>query len=286
MNGSADTSGAIGGKHHFLLRRLHSLSGILPVGVFVIFHLFTNAQLIRGGEHFQHEVDFIHSMPALLFIEILLWAAIGFHAALGVVYTFAGAQSNTRYYPHWDNWRYLLQRITGIVALVFIFLHIATLRWRWDLAGWYTPFFTLGVTPEGEVVNLAGVSTAVALQHAWWVAALYLVGVLSVIYHWSNGLWTAAITWGVTITDQAQRRWAWLCGGLFAALFVFSAAAFVGALTLTENDQNTHEWRAYRYMSEQRRAGHVIDLHGKRPGDRVSVSALPDLPSTENESDG
>ena len=35
-------------RHHFLLRRLHSLSGIIPVGLFVVMHLFTNFQLAVG----------------------------------------------------------------------------------------------------------------------------------------------------------------------------------------------------------------------------------------------
>jgi len=128
-------SNAVGGKYHFLLRRLHSLSGIIPVGVFVIFHLFTNAQLTIGD--FQHEVEFIHALPALLMIEIVLWLSIGFHAGLGIVYTVKGAKWGGERYE--GNWRYILQRVTGILALVFIFFHIATLRWRWEMFGLFTP---------------------------------------------------------------------------------------------------------------------------------------------------
>mgnify|MGYP001953741614 CR=1 FL=1 len=155
LNSATATSG--GGplaKHHFLLRRLHSLSGILPVGVFVIMHLLTNSQMIWGqatGEHggsvFQHEVDFIHSLPALEIIEITLWLSIGFHAVLGLYYTFTGKQ-NVKHYAYKDNWRYTLQRITGMIAIFFIFLHIATLRWRWDMFGWFTPFYAHGIEME------------------------------------------------------------------------------------------------------------------------------------------
>jgi succinate dehydrogenase / fumarate reductase cytochrome b subunit len=219
----------IGGRHHFLLRRLHSLTGIVPVGVFVIFHLFTNFQMVRPGA-FQHEVNFIHAMPALLFLEILIWLAIGFHAALGIVYTVVGAKPNASTYPYWDNWRYTLQRATGIVALVFIFLHIATLRWRWDIFGWFDPFYVSGLGPGGNEVPLAHASTAAALQTGWLVVLLYVVGAMSVVFHWSNGLWTAAITWGLTISERAQKRWAWVCGGLCVALTVFFAGAIYGAL--------------------------------------------------------
>ncbi len=241
-------------KHHFLLRRLHSLSGILPVGLFLCMHLFTNAQMIWGqdagpaGEsHFQHEVDFIHSMPALLFIEIALWGSIGFHAALGFWYTFTG-KSNVKSYKYGGNWRYLFQRITGIVALLFIFLHIATLRWRWDLFGWFTPFYAHGGVIEGEAfgheVKMAMPYTAYALQVSWLVVAFYVVGVASVVYHWSNGLWTAAISWGITTSEAAMKRWGLACLGLFVALTVFWGAAIVGALNYDLKEDTTEAQRA------------------------------------------
>lgn len=239
-------------RYHFLLRRLHSLSGILPVGLFVIAHLFTNAQMIWGqsagpeGESmFQHEVDFIHSIPALLFIEIALWSSIGFHAVLGFYYTFTG-KSNVKHYKYKDNWRYTLQRITGILALVFIFLHIATLRWRWDIFGWFTPFYAHGGMVEGEMIGedvpMSIPYTAYALQVSWLVVAFYFVGVMSVVYHWSNGLWTAAISWGITVSEAAMQRWGYACFGLFIALTVFFLAAMGGALKYdliedTTNDQ-------------------------------------------------
>jgi len=233
-------SNAVGGKYHFLLRRLHSLSGIIPVGVFVIFHLFTNAQLTIGD--FQHEVEFIHALPALLMIEIVLWLSIGFHAGLGIVYTVKGAKWGGERYE--GNWRYILQRVTGILALVFIFFHIATLRWRWEMFGLFTPFYVTG--PEGE--PMAAATTAMALQAGWWIVALYIIGVLSVVYHWSNGLWTAAITWGLTLSRKAQQRWGMVCLGLGVALTIFSALAIGGALNY-ELDET--EQAAYERMLEQ-----------------------------------
>jgi succinate dehydrogenase / fumarate reductase cytochrome b subunit len=209
-------------RHHFLLRRLHSLSGVVPVGVFVIMHLLTNFQLAVGSavgrDLFQHEVDFIHMTPALLFVEVGLWLSIAFHAGLGLIYTFSG-RPNVQHYPYGGNVRYTLQRTTGIIALVFIFLHIATLRWRWNLLGWETPFDPHNATQ----------TVAQALQFAWWVPVLYLVGALSVVFHWANGLWTAAITWGLTISVAAQRRWGYACAALGVVLTLFTIGAVVAA---------------------------------------------------------
>lgn len=226
-------------RHHFLLRRLHSLSGILPVGVFVIMHLFTNFQLVWNdrGATFQHEVDFIHSTPALLFVEITLWGSIAFHAGLGIIYTMTG-KSNVRHYKYADNWRYTMQRVTGMIALLFIFLHVATLRWRWDMFGWHTPFYA-----EVDGQPTAALLTANALQAGWWVVLLYLVGALSVVFHWANGLWTSAITWGITISPAAQKRWGYACMGLGIALTIFTLGAVAGALNydITEADNRIIE---------------------------------------------
>ena len=226
-------------KHHFLLRRLHSLSGIVPVGVFVMAHMFTNAQMIwgetNGHSEFQHEVGFIHSLPFLFFIETSLWGAIAFHAVLGIWYTLTG-KTNVASYTYGDNIRYTLQRVTGIIALVFIFLHVATLRWRWDVLWiWDTPFYGVGHQVPDMPHSLADAPlslplTAYALQYSALIALFYLVGVMAVVFHWSNGLWTAAITWGLTISTQSMRRWGFVCIGVFVALTVFFVAAFIGAL--------------------------------------------------------
>ena len=201
-------------------------------------HLFTNFQmastLVGEPSTFQHEVEFIHAMPALLWIEISLWSAIGFHAALGLVFTFTGKVNYDRY-KYQGNLRYTLQRVTGILALIFIFLHIATLRWRWSFGGWFTPFFTEGVGPDGKPVLLAQATTAMALQHAWWVVALYVIGVYSAIFHWCNGLWTSAITWGLTISVPAQRRWGYVCAVIGITLGLFAAGGIGGALAYKPN---------------------------------------------------
>lgn len=235
-------------RHHFLFRRLHSLSGIVPVGIFVIMHLFTNFQLAVGD--FQHEVEFIHSLPALLFIEISLWGGIGFHAGLGLIYTFTG-KTNVQHYQYAGNWRYTLQRITGIIALLFIFIHVATLRWGWTLGILDTPFY---LSAEGK--PLAAATTAMALQHAPWVTFLYIVGVFSVVYHWSNGLWTAAITWGLTLSASSQKRWGYACAALGLTLSIFSAGAIYGALTYDVSKQE-------QALVEQLKTGELQPVHPK-----------------------
>jgi succinate dehydrogenase / fumarate reductase cytochrome b subunit len=245
---------------HFVMRRLHSLTGIVPVGIFVIFHLMTNFQLLAGD--FEHEVGFIHSLPFLIVIEVSLWLGIGFHAGLGLVYTFSGAKPNASAYRNSSNYRYTLQRITGIIALIFIFFHVATLRWRWDFFGWYTPFY--GTGPNGE--PLAAATTAAAIQASWLIAVFYLVGSLSIVFHWVNGLWTAAITWGLTISVKAQKMWGKLCLGLGILLTVFTIGAIAGALMHEVTD-------ADRLLIQQMSTGAASPQHGSTVPVSVPVSA-------------
>lgn len=240
---------------HFLLRRLHSLTGIVPVGVFVIMHLFTNFQMLFGD--FQHEVEFIHNLPALLILEIGgLWLPIAFHAILGVYYIFQG-KGNSHSYRYGGNIRYTLQRWTAWASLAFIFYHVATLRWGWTFFGAVdTPFVLAGNDDQ----QLAHATTALALQNGpldgWITTALYLLGTLSVIYHWSNGLWTAAITWGITTSVASMKRWGYVCASMGIVLTIFGLGAIYAARTYQVTEADLAGIKAYRTQLD---AGHLPD---------------------------
>ncbi len=192
-------------RHYFLLRKLHSLTGLLPIGVFLCEHLLINGQILIGNEHFIHDVLFIRSLPAVYAMEFFgIWLPIAFHATLGCIYIFTNSKMNVIAYPYLSNWRYTLQRITGILALIFIVLHLITVQWGIPIGSWYTPFAKN--VPENMVP-----SVAYALQFAWWTEVLYFVGIVSAVFHFANGLWSMALTWGLTISVAAQKRWAVIC---------------------------------------------------------------------------
>ncbi|MCA9106383.1 MAG: hypothetical protein KDA83_13215, partial [Planctomycetales bacterium] len=130
MESSPSTSFLV--RHEFLLRRLHSLSGLIPVGAYMIVHLLTNSLTMMGTAPFQNAVYQIHALgPALPLVEWgFIFIPILFHAIFGVVIIFTG-RSNVAHYGYAANYRYVLQRITGMIALVFIFLHV------FHLHGWF-----------------------------------------------------------------------------------------------------------------------------------------------------
>ena len=50
------------GRHEFVIRRLHSLTGLVPVGAFLFVHFVTNVSILDGPATFQMRVDQIHSL--------------------------------------------------------------------------------------------------------------------------------------------------------------------------------------------------------------------------------
>jgi len=214
-------------RNDFLIRRLHSLSGLVPVGGYMVIHLLTNASVLESPAAFQKNVYTIHSLGALL--PVVEWAFIFipllFHAIIGMVIV-AGAMPNSNQYRYAANYRYTLQRATGMIAFVFIMCHV------FHMHGW----FHADVWLENVVKPLGGAqfkpynaasSAGLALQNYVWVA-FYIVGVLSCVYHLANGLWTMGITWGVWTSAKAQARASVVCMGFGLLLAVVSMGALFG----------------------------------------------------------
>ena len=57
---------------------------------------------------------------------------------------------------------------------------------------------------------------------------LYTLFVLSASFHAFNGLWTALITWGITLTDRSQRLLCVFCKGMMVLVAFLGLAAVWG----------------------------------------------------------
>ena len=221
-------------RNEFLIRRLHSLSGLIPVGAFMVVHLLTNASVNDGAETFQRAVFGIHSLgSALVVVEwVFIFIPILFHAIIGVM-IIAGSVPNTGAYPYTKNYRYYAQRATGMIAFAFIMYHVFHMHGWFHFDAWtknvaeplgghqfraYNAASTMGQAMQG--------TGAVIL----WV--VYLIGVLSSVFHLANGIWTMGITWGVWITPKAQQRASNLCAVFGVLLAIVGISAIYGAATV------------------------------------------------------
>ena len=208
----------------FFLRRLHSMSGLFPIGVYLFFHLGTNSLISANSpekDFFQGQVDQIHSLgPLLIPVEILfIFVPIAFHAALGVK-IWLESKPNARYYPYNGNIRYTLMRISGVVTLLFILVHL-----------WHLHWFVAPLGGGHFRAHEASLSTAQAFQTAWWAPWVYAIGVVAACFHFANGMWTGFITWGVTVGPVSQRRMGFLCTALGVALTLVGLSAIYGFRT-------------------------------------------------------
>ena len=112
----------------FLLRKLHQITGIVPLGAFFFVHMFTNSKSMSGDRVFNDAVADIHHIPYLLFVEVFgIFLPLLFHSIYGVVISGEARINNFRY-GYGRNWFYTFQRITGGFLFFFIFFHILNLR--------------------------------------------------------------------------------------------------------------------------------------------------------------
>jgi succinate dehydrogenase / fumarate reductase cytochrome b subunit len=104
---------------------------------------------------------------------------------------------------------FVLQRASGLLTLVFVLYHI------WE--------FRLSSLMFGTPVNFQTVQAH--LQNPL-IFVFYVLGVVSTTFHFSNGLWTGLITWGLTTGEKAQQ----VSSVVRYAVFAVLSAAGVGTL--------------------------------------------------------
>jgi succinate dehydrogenase / fumarate reductase cytochrome b subunit len=215
------------GKYHFLVRRLHSLTGLVPIGAFVVVHILTNASVLAPGHpgaEFQRSVERIHALgPLLVPVEIaFIFLPLAFHSLLGFAIWFEG-KPNALQYRYGPNIRYTLQRWTGGITFFFILYHVWQMHWLGEPLGGGS--FRVYDASGGPA---AAVTTAKALQQAWWVAPVYAFGLVAAVYHLANGIWTSLITWGVTIRPRSQRISGYVCAGFGVLVALIGIGAVSG----------------------------------------------------------
>ncbi len=185
-----------GQGHSFLWRRLHSLSGIFPIGAFLVEHFLSNAFATNGGNAYNENVRFLTGLPFVLWLEIVfIYIPLAYHAGYGFWIWWRG-DSNTSDYPFIGNWMYTLQRWTGIVAFFFIAYHTWTMR------------FTGAHIMTHSEIAFAKVWTE--LQNPW-IVAFYFVGLACASWHFAYGIWLFAAKWGITVGDAGRRKFGVVC---------------------------------------------------------------------------
>ncbi|GIK31281.1 MAG: hypothetical protein HND43_05640 [Armatimonadetes bacterium] len=198
-------------RESFFWHRVHSLTGIVPIGFYMLQHLTLNSFSLAGPAKFDGVIGFFESVPkhVLLAAEVLLiWTPLLFHALYGL---FIANRSKPNYFGSRYNWSqnlmYVLQRWSGIALFFFLTYHvISTTVHKY-------------ATNDPRVIEYAAWQAKLT-ENGYLLLAVYALGVLAASYHLSYGIWNFCIRWGITVSDRSQ-----------AAVQRFSAVAFV-AITL------------------------------------------------------
>jgi succinate dehydrogenase / fumarate reductase cytochrome b subunit len=201
-----------GQGHSFFWRRLHSLTGIVPIGAFLIEHiLFSNAIAINGPSAYARQVRMLASLPMVIGLEAVgIWIPLLYHSLYGFYIWYRG-RANTLTYPWEGNWMYTVQRWTGAIVFLYIGWHV----WHLRFSG-----VDLHLNPGASFGKVQ-----LELVHPLFLA-FYVVGLLCASWHFSYGIWLFCAKWGITAGEKARRKL------LFACMALFFVISITGLLSL------------------------------------------------------
>ena len=207
-------------RENYFWHKLHSLTGVIPIGFYMLQHLTLNSFSLAGPEKFDAVIRFFSGIPShiLLALEIgVLGLPILFHAVYGLFIINRGESNYFSTHYKWSqNRMYMLQRWSGVVLFVLLILHVIT-----------------------TTVN-AKINGHQAIEYAAWhekltangyiVLVLYAIGIVAASYHLSYGIWNFCIRWGITVSDKAQISVQKLSLVLFVVITMLGWGALAGFL--------------------------------------------------------
>ena len=180
---------------HYILLKLHSLTGIVPVGAFLVIHLSINSLRTVGVWPFQLAIDALNNLPFLILIEIgFIYIPLLFHSLMGFYIIHVG-KTNMFRYRYQRNWLYTMQRVTGAITFLFLIYHMGTTvgakLWEGKHHFEAAPFLI-------DILN--------GEFQTWQGILVYTIGIVSATFHFSNGVWGFCVSWGILIGQKAQRN--------------------------------------------------------------------------------
>lgn len=216
----------------FWNKRIMSFLGVIPLGVYVILHLWTNMSSLGGPDVFNVAVQGPSALnptlpqsrhPIFLVLEILLCLAILIHLVIGVRLILRWRPNLARV-RSFGNLKFALQRISGLGLMLFIVAHVIQARIRPALHG--------------------GVETFCGMRHAYFEEPLtlpvYILGLLGISFHLANGIWSAGLTWGITVTPQRQKIWERFSFFVFVILLTMAVISIYGFMQSWNPAWTTH----------------------------------------------
>ena len=183
----------------FYIRRIHSILGIVPIGIFLCLHLTLNSSAILGVDAWSAVIDGMRNVPFIILGELFIIAIpILFHAIYGFYIVYLSDMPLLRY-QYVKNWMFILQRVTAVITTIFVIDHVLFVR----------------ILTDSTLDVMSAMANALQTPVGF---ILELIGIWASIYHFTNGIFTFLVTWGVLQGDRIQKAVSFLTMLLCAAL--------------------------------------------------------------------
>ena len=146
--------------------------GVVPVGAFLAFHLYTNSAALDGAEAYNEASRRLQQFPLAVVLEVLvIGLPLFFHGIYGLFLTATeapGAAGGTTRHRALA----VAQRVTGIVLFAFVLFHLWTSR-------------LVQIRDHGDLDLFRLMQSALASPG---IRIFYFAGILSATFHLSAGL--------------------------------------------------------------------------------------------------
>lgn len=210
------------GKENFFWHKVHSLTGIIPVGYYLVQHLTLNTFSLGGPTKFDAVIGFFEGMPLhfLLALKIVaIWIPLIFHAVYGLfIVNRAMPNLSEKAYRFRENRYYTFQRFTGIAAFLFLIYHMTTTSVAGKVQG------VAVIQYDAWADKLAGPTLGIP----YLILGVYLLGIAVCTYHFAFGLWSFCIRWGITVSEKAQAKMWNFSRGTFVVVTLIGYVALFG----------------------------------------------------------
>lgn len=208
-------------RENYVLHKLHSLTGVLPTGFYMLQHLTLNSFTLAGPKQFDSVIHFFEGIPKhlLLGIEIfVLWLPILFHSIYGI-FIVGRAQPNmfAKKYGWSQNRMYTFQRWSGVFLFFFLLFHVVTTTGAKYMANSAEPIMYAAMSQKFQANGYA-------------LTIFYALGILAASYHLSYGIWNFCIRWGITINERSQLAIQKFSAGMFLVVTMLGWGALAGFL--------------------------------------------------------
>lgn len=193
----------------FVRNKLASFLAFAPLTIWTVVHVWDNLSAFKGAETWEANVTGHRHPMSLLISSIIVLLPLAIHTIWGIQRLGTSRPNNT-HYGYYNNFRYLLQRLSAVGVLLFIGAHL-----------WLAFLHPRVVEKHPETFA----DIAAHMHHHVPTLIVYLLGTLGVAYHVGNGLSGFAWNWGIAATRKAVTRFERAGVALFLVLLVMSWAA-------------------------------------------------------------